>query len=150
LIRERFLFSTQESAMVAHRLSRLQLAIMHVLWERGRASVADIREALEPDRSLAYSTVATLLGRMERKGVVRHRAEGRTYVYEAAVAQDRIQNSLVTDLVERVFDGSPAQLVSHLLETQDVDSQELKRIQSLVEQYAAEAARIKPKRRRRS
>jgi BlaI family transcriptional regulator, penicillinase repressor len=125
--------------MLPYRLSRLQLAIMQVLWDRGRASVAEIREALEPQRSLAYSTVATLLGRLERRKLVRHQAEGRTYVYQPAVPQDRIQDSVVSDLVERVFDGSPAQLVSHLLETHEVNREELAQIQALVAKFAQSA-----------
>ncbi len=117
------------------RLSELQLAVMHVLWARGRATVAEVQEDLQPTRPLAYSTVATVLRRLEEKGVVRHTADARTFVYEPAVRPEEVGQSLVGDLVQHVFSGSPSELVNHLLETQDVDRHELERIQTLIEQH---------------
>lgn len=90
---------------------------------------------------MAYSTVSTLLSRLEQKGAVSHRAEGRTYFYRAAVREAEVSNSMVSDLVERVFDGSPAELVSHLLETQDVDADELARIKAMVAKHEAGATK---------
>lgn len=120
-----------------HRFSAQQLAIMRVLWERGRATVADVQDALHDEHPLAYSTVATVLARMERKGVIRHRKEGRTFIYEPLVAEQRIGRSLVSDLVERMFGGSPSLLVSHLLETQDLDTEEFSRIKALLAEHEA-------------
>ncbi len=119
------------------KLSGRQLAIMQVLWSNGPATVADVQDALQTDHKLAYSTVATLLSRMERKGVVKHREDGRTFVYEPLVSEDRISTSLVSDLVRRAFDGSPSQLVSYLLETEHVDHDELTRIKQLVADHEA-------------
>ncbi len=122
---------------MAQRLSGRQLAIMHVLWSKGPATVAEVQEALETDHKLAYSTVATLLTRMERKGVVRHSTDGRTFVYEPLISEERVSTSLVSDLVRRAFDGSPSQLVSYLLETEHVDEEELTRIKKLIAQHEA-------------
>ncbi len=119
----------------APRLTGRQLAIMHVLWRRGRATVAEVQADLESDTPLAYSTVATLLARLDRRGIVRHTVDGRTFIYEPAVTEDRIGTSLVSDLVRRAFDGSPSQLVSHLLDTEHIDPQELARIRQLLEQH---------------
>ena len=127
------------------RLSRLQLAVMQVLWRHGPSSVAAVQEALGQERPLAYSTLATILKRLEDKQVVRHRVEGRTYIYEPAVAQDEVEHSLLSELVDNVFAGRPSELVSHLLESQDVDADELARIRALVEEH--QAARRKPTRR---
>ena len=66
-----------------HRLAELQLAIMQVLWDRGEATVTDVRAALRPDRDLAYNTVGTMLSKMEANSQVEHRSEGRINVYRA-------------------------------------------------------------------
>ena len=109
-------------------LSGQQLAIMKVLWERGEATVADVQESLNLERPLAYSTVATVMSRMERKKLLTHRAQGRIFRYRPLVSAEGIERLLVGDLVDRVFGGSPAQLVNHLLETDQVDASELDRI----------------------
>ena len=118
-------------------LSGRQLDIMRILWLRGEASVADVQQTLGAAQPLAYSTVATVLARMERKGLVTHRAEGRSYHYRPALSEQKIGRSMVGDLVERIFDGSPAELVSHLLETERINARELARIKRLVKKHEA-------------
>ena len=117
------------------KLGGRQLAIMRVLWDRGEATVAEVQELLDLERSLAYSTVATVISRMEQKGLVTHRVEGRVFYYRPAVSEDGVGESMVGELVERVFGGSPSELVSHLLESDQVDSGELDRIKQLVRQH---------------
>src|SRR5438105_13548144 len=91
-----------------HQLTELQLAILRVLWDRGEATVQDIWEALHAERGLAQTTVATMLSRLERRGVVTRRAppQSRQYHYRAAVTDREVQPSLVGELTERVFDGA--------------------------------------------
>ena len=127
------------------QLSGRQLAIMRVLWERGEATVAGVQEALDLERPLAYSTVATVMSRMEKKGLITHRAEARVFYYRPVLTEDRVGSSMVGDLVERVFGGSPSQLVSHLLASDHVDASELERIKRLVSQHKNE----KPRRRKK-
>lgn len=115
------------------RLSGLQLAVMRVLWKRERATVADVQSDLQPERPLAYSTLATILKRMEDKGVIQHMVEGRTYVYEPLVAPHEVNHSVLSDLVEKVFAGRPSELVSHLLESHEVDAEELARIKLMID-----------------
>ena len=117
------------------RLSELQLAVMRVLWQRGSATVADVQAALAPERSLAYTTLATVLSRLELRGVVTRQVEGRSYVYQPAVAEEEVGHSLLGDLVEQVFSGSPSELVHQLLESQEIDRDELARIKQLVEHH---------------
>jgi predicted transcriptional regulator len=114
-----------------------QLAIMHVLWARGEATVAEVQAALDLERPLAYTTVATVMSRMERRGLITHRGEGRVFHYRPAVSEGGIGRSMVGELVERIFGGSPAELVSHLLDTGQVDASELDRIKRLVRQHEA-------------
>ena len=120
------------------RLEGRQLAIMKVLWEHGEASVAQVQELLPVRPPLAYSTISTVLSRMEQKGFVTHRTDDRLFYYQAAVSQDQAGQTMVGEIVRRICDGSPAQLVNHLLETEQVDSKELQRIKELIEEREAQ------------
>lgn len=115
------------------QLASLQLAIMRVLWERGEASVADVRETLEAEgRELAYTTVATMLAKMEKKGQVAHRAEGKAFIYRPALGQDQVSRSMVNDLAERLFGGDVTAMVSHLLDGCELSREELTRLKDLI------------------
>lgn len=111
-------------------LGDLQHAIMQILWDRGEATVNDVYRKILPERGLALTTVATMLRKMEIKGVVAHRVEGRQFVYSPAVTQDKVKRSMVRELVDRIFDGDPAALVTHLVEDREIDPDELKDIAS--------------------
>lgn len=127
--------------MADYKLTELQLEIMNVLWEKGEASVGDVRAALEPGRELAHTTVSTLLSRLEKKGLVRHRAEGRQYLYASAVEAARVQRSVMSDLSEvmdRLFGGDVTHAVSHLLAASDVNAEDLARVRKLIERKEAE------------
>ena len=120
-----------------HSLGDLQIAIMQVLWETGEASVADVHGALEPERGLAPTTIATMLSKMEKKGVVTHRTEGRKFIYRPTVTEAAVQRTMVGELTERLFSGQAAALVSHLLDEHQIDRQELDRLKRLIDQYEA-------------
>jgi BlaI family penicillinase repressor len=113
-------------------LTELQLAVMRVLWERGEATVAEVHQELQDERGLAPTTVATLLSRLEKRGVVTHRTEGRQYVYRATVTEGAVQQSMLEELSERLFGGDVTAMVSRLLGTARVDQDELARIRALV------------------
>src|SRR5258705_11787887 len=87
----------------SHHLGDLQLAIMRVLWAQGEATVADVHEALEPERGLALTTIATMLVKMEKKGVVDHRAEGRRFIYRPLVSEGLVRRPMVADLTAQLF-----------------------------------------------
>lgn len=123
------------------KLGGRQLAVMRVLWERGEATVADVQELLGSDPPLAYSTVATVLSRMERKGLVTHRVEDRQFYYRPTISKDGAGQSMVGELVDRLFGGSPAELVNHLLASDQVDDRELKRIKELVNEHETQAGK---------
>lgn len=112
-------------------LGRLQLAILRVLWEREEASAAQVRAALAPGRH-APTTIATMLVKLERKGLVTHRTEGRQHVYRALIARDEVRRSMVAEFVERLFPGEPAELVNHLLEGWEIDPGELDRLKQRI------------------
>lgn len=130
--------------MAEYGLTDLQLDIMAVLWGRGEATVVEVRDALEPERELAHTTVSTILSRLEKRGVVSRRMEGRQYVYSAAVAEERVQRSVVSEIgemAERLFAGDVADLVTHLLSDSEVDADDLARVKAMIERKEAELRR---------
>ena len=114
-----------------HRLGDLQLKIMQVLWDRTEARVADVHKSLG-ESTFAYTTVATMLRKMEERGLVTHRDEGRSFVYRAGVAADEVTRSMADHLVDRLFEGSLADTVSHLLRTREVSQEELLQLERLI------------------
>jgi predicted transcriptional regulator len=114
--------------MGRHSLGDLQAAIMRVLWQEGEATAGQVHRSLLPGRGLALTTIATMLRKMEEKGVVEHRASGRQFVYRPTVSEDAVRRSMVSELVERLFGGDPAALVSHLVSEHEVDARELEEL----------------------
>ncbi len=122
-----------------HQLTELQIALLRVLWERGQATVAEICEALRDERGLALTTVATLLSRLEKRGVVRHETRSRQYVYQALVTEADVRHSMVSELTEQLFGGDVTALMSHLVSTEEVSPGDLAQLRAIVER--AEQAR---------
>ena len=114
------------------RPGELQLRILEILWERREASVADVLAVLAPERGLAPTTVATMLRKMEARALVSHREEGRAFVYRAEVQPDDVARGASDHLVGRLFEGSVADAVSHLLTTRQVSRAELDQLEKLV------------------
>src|SRR5215813_13970231 len=94
-----------------YQLTDLQIAILRVLWEKGSATVAEICEALRPERGLALTTVATLLSRLEKRGVVSHETRSRQFVYQALITEADVRRTIVGEITERLFDGDVAALM---------------------------------------
>lgn len=111
------------------RLGELQLAIMRVLWTR-EGSVAEIREALDPKRSIATTTVATVLSRLQKQGLVARSSKHGVYVYRAIATEREVRRSMVGDLIERLFHGDANELVNHLLHDDEIDPEKLTRFKS--------------------
>lgn len=120
-----------------YQLTDLQIAIMRVLWERGQATVAEVHEALKAERGLALTTVATLLSRLEKRGVVSHETRQRQFLYRASVTEAEIRHSMVHELTERLFDGDVTAMMSHLLSGREITPGDLERIQDLIAKQAA-------------
>ena len=106
---------------------------MDVLWERGEASVREVREALAPDRPLAYTTVLTVLSRLHDKGLVERRKEGRSHLYSAAAAREDVSAPIVDSMVRRLFGGSRSRAVAQLLDAEEeIPDAELQRLEELI------------------
>ena len=115
-----------------NNISDLQLAVMRVLWRRGEASVAEVHGDLEPERGLAPTTIATILSRLERRGLVRHSSRGRQYLYAPVISEQEIRRSMVAALTSRLFNGDATALVSHLLESRDIAPGDLEKVRQLL------------------
>jgi len=115
----------------SYRLGNLQFRILRVLWKSGPASVAEVQQQLGGQRR-AYTTVATMLRKMEERGLVRHDETQRKFLYRAVVSQEDVTRSMTADLVDRLFHGSLADAVSHLLQTREVSRDELARLERLI------------------
>ena len=115
------------------QLTGLQLAILRVLWERGEAPVHEVCAGLKGSRALAKNTVATMLTRLEKQGLVEHRSEGRQFVYRARIAEQDAQGTMVGELAERVFEGDYTKMFAHMLGQGGVAPGDLERIKQLIE-----------------
>lgn len=121
-----------------HRLTPAELELMNILWERGPSTVQAVVEHLPAGRTLAYTTVQTVLNTLHRKGRVRRVLRNRAYFYEAAVTRERAAGSALKDLVRNLFGGSAERLVLAMVETKQITPEGLRQLQRLVD--AAEKA----------
>ena len=115
-------------------LTEAELRLMDVLWERGRATVAEVAEALPPELGLAYNTVLTTLRILESKGYLRHSKikDARAFVYRPVVGRQEAGRSALRYLVSRFFRNSAEALVVNLLGDEKLEERELERIRKLL------------------
>jgi predicted transcriptional regulator len=110
-----------------------ELGILNVLWDRGPSTVRDVHESLYRDEGAGYTTALKLLQIMHGKGLVERDDSERAHVFRAAVSKERTQKRFLSDMVQRVFDGSPSQLVLHALGTRPrATREELDEIRALL------------------
>lgn len=126
-------------------LTPAQREIMEVVWDREEATVSDVREALATRRPLARNTVQTMMVRLEEKGWLKHRQDGRTFVYSAKIPRAVSLGEKVVQLVDRFFAGSPAQMVTALIAYRGLTKEEAERIRVMIEN-AESKSKSKPRR----
>jgi predicted transcriptional regulator len=115
-----------------YRLGDLQLKMMKVLWLRVEATVAEVHQALAAEGDWAYTTIATMLRKMEARGLVRHRLHERKFLYRPAVQAEEVTQGISTHFLNRLFEGSLADMVAHLLTTRQISREELARLEALI------------------
>jgi predicted transcriptional regulator len=113
-------------------LADREMEVMHVLWDRGSATVAEAREKLADP--LAYTTVLTVLRTLEEKGFVRHEEEGRAYRYFPMIERHQVRRGAVGRLLERAFDGSAELLMAHLVAERGLSPTQIRRIRRLLDE----------------
>lgn len=123
------------------QLGDLQMAVLRTLWKMKEGSVAQVHAALKPDRDLAVTTVATVLSRLEKQGLITHYANNRQFVYQPRCSRADLLRFIIQAWADRLFHGNKNLLISHLLDASDVTPADVKRMRDMVE--------TKNKRRRR-
>ena len=113
-------------------LTDVQLDVLRVLWSKGEATAAEVTEALRSRRTLAATTVATMLTRLEKKGVVAHSVAGRTFVYRATITEEAATGSLLSRL-KHAFAGDVQALFAQLLRDDEIKADDLVRVRELIE-----------------
>jgi BlaI family penicillinase repressor len=116
-------------------LTDLQLDLLEVLWEREEGTVTEVQEALLEERGLAATTVATLLSRLERRGVLTHRTDGRVFVYRPLVTRADVRALQVSALADRLFEGDMTALVSHLITTSQISPGDMALVKRLLAEH---------------
>ncbi len=107
-----------------------ELEILKVLWELGPANVRQVRQRLCPNGELAFTTVQTLLRIMDEKGLVKHKSQGRSFVYAARYSREKAASRFL----QQVFDGAIDQVVVSMLNTADSSLDELKQLEKIIAQ----------------
>lgn len=109
-------------------LSEPQLALMRVLWSKPNSSVSEVVDAMRQTRPLAHTTIATMLSRLEKRGLVTTIKEGRQLIYRATYSEAEIQKSMVSELLSSVFMGNARALLSHLVSEEEIKEEDLEQI----------------------
>jgi len=113
-------------------MSPTETGILRLVWELNEATVQQIRDKLPANRKLAYNTVQTLLNRLEQKGYLKHRVEGRSHIYLPSVKQKEVIKTTVGDFLGRLFGGDPKPLVQFLAEDGKIDEEDIKELRELI------------------
>lgn len=113
-------------------LTDAELRLMEVIWEKRKATVAEVVEALPSDVPLAYSTVLTTLRILENKGYLRHTKDGRSFIYHPVVKREQARENALVHLMRRFFEGSPELLMLNLMERGKIDTRELDRLRKRI------------------
>ncbi len=113
-------------------LGERELDVMSTLWREGPGTVADVRDRLPVP--LAYNTVLTILRNLETKSFVGHTAEGRLFRYHPVVDEATVRGNALTRLVGRLFSGSPAHLMAHLVNSEHLSAAELRHLHRVIDE----------------
>lgn len=112
-----------------------ELEVLQIIWEDGPCIVREVMNLLKPKRPRAYTSVMSLMNVMAEKGLLNQKPKGRAFIYSAKVSQDKTQSSMLSDLLNRAFDGSANALVAHLLQQTEPNSEELDEIHKTITKF---------------
>lgn len=122
------------------QLGTLQRAIMEAVWRLEEATVQDVLDALGRKKKPAYTTILSAMQKLERLGWLRHRREGRTYVYRARASHQQAGQKALRKLVDQVFRGDPLLLFQHLLDDQALGSEDLAKLEEMIDRRRKESS----------
>lgn len=119
-------------------LGELQRAAMEVVWERGEATVHDVRDRLNTEKELAYTTILTTLQKLEKAGWLTHRSEGKSYVYVPTHSREQAGAGSVRRFLKQVFEGDAVAMFQHLIREGDLSEEDLKEVRKMIEEKRKE------------
>lgn len=122
------------------KLSPANLEIMKVIWEQGEVTINEVVQAINSKRkdNVRRTTIQVQMNRLEEYGWLRHREEGRTYIYSALIEKQNTKRAILEDIKNRVFGGSRAELVQCLLEDEGVTAEEIHELRELLKNMQQE------------
>ena len=120
----------------SNTLTEAELRLMRLLWARGESAVADLVQALPEDTPLAYTSVLTTIRILEQKRYVRHRKEGRAFLYSPCVAENEARRSEIQHVLQRFFENSRERMVLSLLSDAQATPEELERMKKAIAEAA--------------
>jgi predicted transcriptional regulator len=123
----------------SNTLTEAELRIMRILWDRGESLVSELVAAMPESTPLAYTSVLTTVRILEQKGYVRHRQEGRAFVYRPCIAEHDASRSEIRHMLDRFFGNSPERLLLALLGDEEVSHEELQRLKAAIAQAESAA-----------
>jgi len=119
-----------------------ELDVLNVLWDRGQATVREVLEMLRAvGRQWSYATVATLLDRLETKGVVASDRSALAFVYRPVITSQEVRQKRINTLVEQLYQGEPGLLVLHLLKSHPLDPRQAMEVRAVLEEMTGERSR---------
>jgi BlaI family transcriptional regulator, penicillinase repressor len=113
-------------------LTRQELEIMKVVWDRGAAKVGEVCDVISQKKQTAYTTVLTLMGILEEKGALAHVRAGRAYIYKPLLSREQATRNQVCDVINRFFEGRPEKLMTSVVELNLAETEQLQRVLSLI------------------
>ena len=116
-------------------LAKSELEVARIVWRLGRASVRQVLAALPADRNVDFKTVQTYLRRLEAKGYLRARREGRAKIYLPRIRPGKVVREVVDDLLQRLFGGESIPLFQHLIEDRGLSRSEIERLRNILDEW---------------
>ena len=124
-------------------LGSLQSEVMELVWEREEATVAQLVEAISKDRPVTYTTVLSAVQKLTKKGWLKHRSEGRAYVYSAARQRTEVGRSRLGELLRTAFSGAPNLLLSNLIDEARLSDPDLAELRELIDERRKKKSKSK-------
>jgi predicted transcriptional regulator len=128
----------------SNTLTEAELRLMKLLWARGESAVSDLVAAIPEDEALAYTSILTTVRILEQKGYVKHRQEGRAFLYSPCVAEQEASRSEIRHMMQRFFGNSRERLLLSVLGDDDIDPDELDRLKALIAKASEDSGEPKP------
>lgn len=119
-------------------VSPAETEILRILWQLKNAAVQQVLNQLPPDRNITYATVQTLLRRLEKKGYIKHQAQGKAYLFYPAVKQKDVISKKVSDFLDRIFGGDPVPLMQYLAEHGKITADDIENLKNIINKQKTE------------